>query len=497
MQYDVVILGSGLGGLECAYILSREGFNVCVIEKHHQLGGCLQTFRRKGVVFDTGMHYIGSMDKGQALHNFFTYFQLADKLQLKKLDEEGYETIRFAGKEFKLPMGYERFIDRLSQYFPDEKEALKLYTEKLKEISGAVDLYNLRDFQGANSKYLEYYSQGFAPFMNQLTHNPVLRSVISGTSPLYAGVRDKTPLYIPMIIHSSYIESAYRFVDGGAQISELLEKEILIQGGTILRNSEVTGFHFHNNEISSVEINHRDKIGGRTFISNIHPKRLLQLMTESPFRPAYCKRIENIEDTFGIFTLYLALKEGTFRYINSNFYHYDTLDVWDGENYTREDWPKGYMLHISPGAKDQNYADAIIVNTYMKWSDVSGWEHTRVEQRGDDYKAFKMQCAERMLIKLERDFPGLRSCVSAFYTSTPLTYRDYTGTHKGSIYGILKDYHNPLQSIILPRTSVPNLMHTGQNINIHGVIGVTISAILTCGEILGLPYLLKKMKDAL
>jgi phytoene dehydrogenase-like protein len=76
MKYDVVIIGSGLGGLQCAYILSQEGYNVCILEKNKQIGGSLQTFRRDNAVFDTGMHYIGSMDEGQVLNRFFRYFRL-------------------------------------------------------------------------------------------------------------------------------------------------------------------------------------------------------------------------------------------------------------------------------------------------------------------------------------------------------------------------------------------------------------------------------------
>ena len=62
-KYDIIIIGSGLGGLECGAILSKEGFNVCVVEKNTQFGGCFQTYRRKGHLFDTGIHYVGSLDE--------------------------------------------------------------------------------------------------------------------------------------------------------------------------------------------------------------------------------------------------------------------------------------------------------------------------------------------------------------------------------------------------------------------------------------------------
>jgi all-trans-retinol 13,14-reductase len=154
------------------------------------------------------------------------------------------------------------------------------------------------------------------------------------------------------------------------------------------------------------------------------------------------------------------------------------------------------MLYISPSSKNEKYTDSIIINTYMKWEDVSAWEKTTVEKRGDDYREFKRKKAERLLDVLESDFPGIKSKTEAYYSSTPLTYRDYIGSPTGSFYGMLKDFRDPLRSMVMPRTSIPNLFLTGQNINIHGVIGVTICSILTCSEMVGTQYLIAKVRNA-
>ena len=66
-MYDYVIIGSGLGGLISAVILAKEGKKVCVLEKNNQYGGNLQTFVREKVIFDTGVHYIGSLGKDEIL----------------------------------------------------------------------------------------------------------------------------------------------------------------------------------------------------------------------------------------------------------------------------------------------------------------------------------------------------------------------------------------------------------------------------------------------
>jgi all-trans-retinol 13,14-reductase len=496
MKYDVVIIGSGLGGLQCAYILSREGYNVCLIEKNQQLGGCLQTFRRNNVVFDTGMHYIGAMDEGQVLFNCFRYFKLTDKLKLKKLDENAYDIVRFGGKEYRFAMGYEHFFETMSSYFPKEGEAIRQYIYKLQEISNSVDLYKMRDFSEQKTRYLDYYGIGFNNYLDSITQNITLKNVLLGISPLYAGVKNRTPLYIPMIIHSSFIESAYRFVDGGSQISDFLAGYIKDYGGTILHRAEVTKFLYDANSVTAVEVNHSERIEGKYFISNIHPKTMLHLMGKAPIRPAYRKRITSIEETHGVFSLYLAMKKNTFDYINSNYYVFKSRNIWGARKYGTDGLPQGYMMHISPGSRIEKYAEAVIINTYMHWSEVKQWEHTRVGQRGEGYLAFKRQKAERLLDLIETDFPGIRGKIDSYYTSTPLTYRDYTGTCKGSIYGIQKDYNNPMKTMILPRTNLHNLFLTGQNISVHGVVGVTIGSILTCSELIGKQSLMTKLQNA-
>jgi all-trans-retinol 13,14-reductase len=74
--------------------------------------------------------------------------------------------------------------------------------------------------------------------------------------------------------------------------------------------------------------------------------------------------------------------------------------------------------------------------------------------------------------------------------------RDYIGTDDGSLYGVVKDYREPMRTFISPRTKIPNLFLTGQNLNLHGVLGVTVSSVLTCSEILGIDYVIKKIQNA-
>jgi len=154
------------------------------------------------------------------------------------------------------------------------------------------------------------------------------------------------------------------------------------------------------------------------------------------------------------------------------------------------------MLYTPATSKSTEYAESMTVITYMKYDELKKWEHTKVEHRGEDYKTFKKQKAEKLILEVEKAFPGISNKIKAYYTSTPLTNRDYTGTINGSAYGIMKDCNNSLKTYILPKTKIPNLLLTGQNINLHGILGVTVSSLLTCGELVGFDYLIQKIKDA-
>jgi all-trans-retinol 13,14-reductase len=182
--------------------------------------------------------------------------------------------------------------------------------------------------------------------------------------------------------------------------------------------------------------------------------------------------------------------------MNYNFYHYNQDNVWIASDYQPERWPQHYLfMHTATSHGDQ-YAESGSVITYMDYNELRQWENSFTGNREETYNAFKIKKAEALLDSMEQQFPGLRSCVEAYYTSTPLTWRDYTGTRAGSAYGLMKDYNRPLESIILPRTKVPNVFLTGQNTNVHGILGVTISSVVTCSELIDSHYLIKKIRNA-
>src|SRR4051812_25106247 len=117
-RFDVLIIGSGMGGLVCADMLGREGYRVCVVEKNKQLGGSLQTYVRDKVIFDSGVHYLGGLDEGQNLYQIFKYIDIIDKLKLQKQNSDAFDKIMIDNDPVEYPQaqGYENFIKQLLVY---------------------------------------------------------------------------------------------------------------------------------------------------------------------------------------------------------------------------------------------------------------------------------------------------------------------------------------------------------------------------------------------
>ncbi|POY36555.1 all-trans-retinol 13,14-reductase [Solitalea longa] len=501
-QFDIVIIGSGLGGLVCANILGREGKKVCVIEKNKQIGGSLQTFVRDKVIFDTGVHYIGGLEKGQNLYQIFKYLGVMDNLKLQKMDEDAFDKIVFEGDENEYPLaqGYDNFINQLLKFFPEEEAGIRAYCDEIKEVCSKFPLYNLQK-GGSYDDKAGVIGIDTKTFIDSITNNHKLRQVLAGNNPLYAGKAEKTPLYVHSLVLNSYIESSWKCIDGGSQIGKMLAKGIKSFGGVIKRNSEVAQIVEENGKVTHVTLADGSKIYADEFISNIHPAKTLEKTKSEIIRPAYRNRINNLENSISSFTLSIVLKKDSFKYLKHNYYYHDVNAVWEGDDYTTDNWPRGYALFWSPSSKSVEYADAVSVLAYMKYEEVKQWENSYntvadENDRGEGYEEFKKQKAEALIAKIEQKFPGFSDCIQSYYTSTPLSYRDYIGTDDGSMYGVSKDYQDPLKSFISPRTKIPNLHLTGQNLNLHGVLGVTISAVVTCSSFIEPDLLIDKINNA-
>lgn len=491
-KYDVIIAGSGLGGLVCANVLSKEGLKVCVLEKNATIGGCLQSFIRKQAVIDTGIHYVGCLDEGQILNQYLKYFGILDRLKIRRLDSEAFDVINIAGRQYVHAMGHDNFIEALACCFPEERQNIRTIVKKFKEIGDLINVDVLREKHQFSMPGLSYFGMSAAKFLQETTSDVYLQNAIAGSLVLAGGERKHTSLYVFAMIANSNIESSYRFVDGTQQIADLLAENIRANGGEIHSNAEVTRFIAEDDSIVGVVVNGEEVLTAKKYISNIHPARTLELTDKCPaIKKAYITRINALQESTGLFSVSLLFKENTMKYENRNFYYYGENDVWISSNYRRRGIKK--ILYCHAASSQPEYAKVGHILEPMYGHELEKWADTTVGKRGAEYNDFKQRRAEELIDYVNQFHPGLKEAIAGYHVSTPLTYRDYTATRNGSAYGIIKDFNYPYATLLPAQTRIPNLYLSGQNNNVHGMIGVVLSAMYTCAEFIDTNYLAKKI----
>ncbi len=492
----IVIIGSGLGGLSCGYILQRNGYDVTILEQGAQIGGCLQCFKRRGVKFETGMHYIGSAAEGQTIDKMMHYFELDRSVRLSALDSSAYNTVNLAGREFRFPNGREAFIEQFSTYFPKERKALVKYMDIVEGIASASTLGSLTSDGRDVAVDSEYFTRSMDSVLDELFEDDLLKSALAGDIPLYAGEEGKTPFSQHAFIMNFYNKSAFRIVGGSDTIVDSLVQSIRVRGGQVMPNKRVVKIHCDDSRATGVETYDGEFYSADYVISTIHPNRLLEMLDTKLIRPAFRARIKNIPQTMSGFVVYVKFKTNEMPYMNTNYFGYRNATPWGCESYTAENWPKGFLyMHMCHEA-DAKWAESGVVISYMNMADVEQWAGTSIGRRGAEYEALKRKYAERLIAEVEKFHRGFADSIECYYTSTPLTYQDYTGTEGGSLYGVVKDVNLGAAGRVPYRTKIPNLLLAGQNVNSHGFLGVIVGSIVTCSELVEPQRIYEQINEA-
>lgn len=480
----IVVVGAGLGGLSTARLLAQSGYDVTVLEQQSQVGGCLQTFRRGGATFETGMHFIGSAEEGEILHTLFGKLHLTPHISLSRLDTSGYDRISLGNAgEFRFANGHEAFVDTLAAQFPHERESLQRYVGLTASIAAASSIDVTRNDNATISMLTRYAGISMTHMLGELFSDPLLREVMAGTLPLIGARRDMTPFSLHAFIFEFYNRSAFRIVGGSHAIATGLCEGIRSSGGRILTRQRATAILSDSDGATGVRTATGETFPARYVVSAAHPAVTLSLLPAGGVRPAFRQRLLSLPSSPSCFTLYMKFRPGTMPYMNHNFYRYEQPTPWGCEDYRPDNWPLGYLYMHFCHAPSPRFAESGVAISYLRPEETEVWRGTHSGRRGADYETWKRRHAERLLDVMERSIPRLRESISEYYTSTPLTYEDYNGTPLGAMYGTAPDVRLGAAGRVPVKWRLPRLFQAGQCVNSHGILGTLVGTLLTCEEI--------------
>lgn len=499
MSKTSIIIGGGLGGLFTGALMSKQGFTVTVLEKNATIGGGLQTFSRHGVQFETGMHILGGLREGGSINKICRYLGIMDKMDIRDVDHDCMDSITYLSdnKTYRIPEGREAFVAYFAHEFPSERDDIRLYVDRLYDIADEVDFFYLRKGRDELFAHSEEFLWSADELIAHYIKDARLRDILAYMNPMYGGKHGHTPAYIHALINVLYIDGPSRFAGGSQQMADALADVITSHGGAIMAGDAVSHISVTDHQVTSLKTTSGREYQADVYISAIHPCSLLGIIDEHAFPKSYRMRVADIPNTYSAFTLYIVFRPQTFRYINHTcYFQTDYGKVWDYDDYDADTWPRGFM-YMTPADKYQEpYASKMIVNCIMNFDEVRRWSDTTVGHRVKEYEEWKAERIEKVLHRMSQLYPSFRNMVESVYASSPLTIRDYYNEKDGALYGFRKDCRNIVLSQVPIYTKVRNLFLTGQNINLHGICGVPLTAVNTVEAIVGENKLINEINES-
>ncbi|RJS74766.1 NAD(P)/FAD-dependent oxidoreductase [Candidatus Bathyarchaeota archaeon] len=428
-EYDVIIVGAGIGGLTCGALLSKRGYKVLVLEQHYQIGGYCSSFSRRGFIFNTGVENIsGLWDKGP-----ITY--LLRELGLKSEDLFVKNTIRyiFKGKAIEA-QNLEEFMKRLSEMFPDEKEriyeffdeARKAYDECYKEVEayGAplpaeliAKVYGakkLLDYPKEHPHFFDWMNKTYKEKLDECFRSEELKRLL-GALLGYVGVEANKVLASSALtaVVSYYIHGGY-FPKGGAQnFANTLGDFIVKHGGKILTKHKVDKILVEEGRVKGVKV--EDNIfKAPIVVANANAKTtFLKLIEEKYLDRKFVEYIRNLKMSPSTFAVFLG--------VDMSLSAYPTIIV---------NLDDGYHVTINSNA-DPSLAP--IGKTSITILTAANY-HEFPERGTEEYLRKKEEYAKLLIKKVENIIPNLSKHIVVCEIATPRTFERYTLMPEGAIY---------------------------------------------------------------
>ncbi|MEZ0228928.1 MAG: phytoene desaturase family protein [Planctomycetota bacterium] len=495
--FDAVVIGTGASGLVCARLLAMEGKRVLCVEKHNRLGGYLQRFYREKIPFDTGFHYTGKLGPQGVLRRFFAHLGILDDLRFHELDRDAFDIIRTPDVEVRIPAGRDRYRERLKEHFPREARGIDRYVDELGRVSDLFPMYALRgELDDTRKDEVVASSPTLAAFLDSITDDPALKLVLAGQAFLHGTPPSRAPFWVHALVTDSFIsEGAWGIDGGGDALARALSRRIKEAGGEVRLADGATKILVEERTVKGVELESGERVDAPIVIAAIHPRVVVELLPESAVTPAYRSRIEGFEESITSLGLYYRMKSRPRDAGPWNIYWHRSRDLEASfaDRTLSPDGPK-FLFATWPSIRDSSwrYPENMILLAPAQHDEVARWTGTRTMKRPEDYERWKQRIGEHVgdaLSKIMPDFSG-----DLLAVSTPLTNRDYTGSHLGSNYGVLQSSEQQGLYKLSVRTRVKGLYLTGQSLGLMGLVGVTVTAFRTAGEIVGLEKLYSRIR---
>lgn len=499
-QWDVIVIGSGMGGMVTAAALSRLGHQVLVLEQYDSLGGQTHSFSRDGFSWDAGIHYLGGFGPDVSERTILDWL-CESPIELAPIGAV-YDTLHIGDAEpleLSRPVAAQRMD--LKERFPDDAQAIDAWFDAIWDgrdaLTAVVQSRSMPTMVGTaikwwrSRKIKRYCERTTAEVASEITRNRELAKVLMAQWGDFGGRPSTASFAIHSAVMKSYLEAgAYYPVGGASSIAKHMLPTITNNGGETRAGVEVASLIMQDGVVTGVETTDGEQLFGKQIVSNIGARETVdRLLPPGHGQDEWVNEIRSIGPNICHYSLFLGFSGDVEAagMSKSNHWLYPTGDVDVVWKDTHHDPPAMFASFASmkdPGhdpGPENKYAGELIA--WSDWSTVEQWADVAPGERGKEYQEFKNRIETVLLEQFAKYFPRLAELIVFHELSTPLATASITGHRMGSFYGLDVTPHRITTDALRMKTPIEGLYLTGQDVLTPGVPGAFWGGLLCATSI--------------
>ena len=520
-EFDVIVVGSGIGGLVCATKLQKSGKKVLLVEQHSKVGGYCTNFKRKGYEFDSSIHWVAGCEPGGWLHNILVECGVENEVGFIRISPTFYKGV-YPDRTILIPSGVDDLKETLSREFPEETENVEKFFEGLEEIYDP--LYRLADTLYFNKKVsklekalfllknhksvrllLSNMNTSLKSYVDDNLKDSRVRGILLFMAVAFGVEPSRMSLLTFAAAYMMFYKQGFYYIDGGSQaLSNAFAKVFQESGGTLLTNTDVKRIIIESKAARGVEVEkkgtgEKQDYYAKVVVSNADPTHTyLDLVGKEHLSSKFTGDLENLETSFTFFTVYLGVDMELPEDVK------DDYDIFAFSSYDSEEM---ISKILKDGLATENRMDIIAIysNVCPQLSPEPGrkhviglsapmnvedgqmeqiWKVSDVNRRGEEYKHIKESMAEEMLERVDRIIPGIKENIEVMEIGTPVTMERYTRNKHGAVLGWKHSMEQMLHRRMKQKTPIKNLYLGSAWTLAGGVNGAAVAGCMAADKVM-------------